>query len=175
MAKKRKADSVIADFGHKDAKGGGGGRSDRVPEGDYVLKLVKIEKRKAKETDNTVLWAFFKIAQGPKKGKKIVERFTLTPKALFRLRNWLEAMGLEVPEKKTAIKYGKYVGEEVGATIVDGEEYKNRIPSEVGEFIPVDEVEEDDEDEDDDELEEDDELDEDEDDEDLEEVDLEDL
>lgn len=188
MAKKKKkkkgsADAVVAEFGHKDAKSGGGGGA-RVPEGDYKAKIIKAKKGEAKSSGNTMITWTLKITEGKYKGKKIVDRTVLQPNSLFRLRNLLECLGVDVPDKTVKVKYAEYVGEEVGITVTDGEPYKNKIKSEVAEYIPVDQVDEDDEDdedEDDDDLDEDDEDsdedddDEDDEDEDLDEVDLDEL
>jgi hypothetical protein len=184
MAKKRKKakkdDFVVADFGHKDAKGSGG--RIRIPEGDYVAKIVKAEKTTAKESGNTMIVWTLKILEGKYKGKEIRTRTVMTPKALFFLRSLLEALGKEVPEKASKIRYQQYVGERIGITVEDNE-YNNKISSEVSDFLDPDMVgaDEDDEDEDDD-LDEDDEgSDEDDDDddededEDLDEVDLDEL
>lgn len=176
-----KGASITAEFGHKDAKGSGGG-GVRIPEGDYLAKIIKAEQKEAKTGSQMIVWTF-KILEGKYKGKKIKDNSVLVPKALFRLRNLLEALGVKVPEKTVKINFAKYVGEEIGLTIVDGEEYKNKIRSEVGDFIPADSVDADDDDEDDededdedlDEDEDDDDDDEDDEDEDLDEVDLEDL
>lgn len=172
--KKKKGASITAEFGHKDAKGGGAG-GIRIPEGDYVAKIIDATPKEASTGSQMIVWTF-KILEGKYKGKKIRDNSVLVPKALFRLRNLLEALGVTVPEKTVKVDYQKYIGQEIGLTIVDGEEYKNKIRSEVGDFIAADAVNGDDDDEDDDEdLDEDDDDDEDEDDEDLDEVDIEDL
>lgn len=164
MAKKRskkasKDDFVVADFGHKEAKGGGG--RIRVPEGDYVAKIIDAEKTEAKSSGNTMIVWTLEILEGKYKGKKIKTRTVMTPKALFFLRNLLEALGAEVPEKASKIRYKKYVGKKIGITIEDNE-YENKVSSEVSDFLDPDMVGADDEEDDD----EDDDLDDDEDDED---------
>lgn len=176
--KKKKADSVTADFGHKDAKGGGG--RPHLPEGDYIAKIIGAEKKESKDSGNTYIKWLLEI-QGPKgKGKKTHTNTMLSPpKALWNLRNLLEALGKEVPQKKVAVPYTKYIGELVGITLVD-DEYNNRKYSEVSDWIDPDLVEEDDDEDDDDEDEDlddedsDDEDDEDDDDE-MDDVDLDEL
>jgi hypothetical protein len=178
-----KDDFVVADFGHKDAKGGGG-RNPRLPEGDYLAKIVSAEKKEAKNSGNTYIRFGFKILEGKYKGKELSGNATLTPKALFWLRNMLEAMGQEVPEKASKIRYKKYIGQKVGITLED-DEYEGKIKSEVSDFLDPDMVglDEDDDEEEDDDLDEDeddedsddDDEDDDDEDEDLDEVDLDEL
>lgn len=164
MAKKTKKkaskdDFVVADFGHKEAKSSG--RSARVPEGDYVAKIVDAKKGEAKSSGNTMITWTLEIIEGKYKGKKLITRTVMTPKALFFLRNLLEALGAEVPEKASKIRYKKYVGKKIGITVED-DEYENKMKSEVSDFLDPDMVGADEEDDD----EEDDDLDDDEDDED---------
>ena len=167
MAKKRKKDNdtIRADFGHKDAKSGGGGRNPRLPEGDYKAKIISAEKKESKNSGNTYIKYGFQILEGKHKGKKLSGNATITPKALFWLRNMLEALGVEVPERAVNLKYKKYVGSKIGITLED-DEYEGKIKSEVSDFLDYDMVgaADDDEDEDDDDLDDDD-VDEDEDDE----------
>lgn len=149
--------TVVAEFGHKDAKGGGG-RNPRVPAGDYVAKILSASKKEAKESGNQMIVWKLKIAEGKYKGKEFTARTVLIPSALFMLRHLLEALGEEVPEKTVKVKYAKYIGKKVGITIEDGE-YNNKPTSEVNDFIDPDMVGEDDEDDedlDDDDIEDDD-------------------
>lgn len=186
MAKKKSKGTIVIPM---DKEESGGGRI-RVPEGDYILKCVKVENATSKKSGDPMLVWHWEFAEGKYAGREIVDRTVLTPKALWKVRQILEAMGKTVPTKAFNLNVKALVGTEVGATITDGEPYgdNNRISSEVGEYIDpdvvrgndVDDEDEEDEDEEDEEEEDEDEEDEDEeedddDDEDLEEMDLEDL
>lgn len=176
MAKRRKksssADVVTLEFGHKDAKGGGR-FNKRTPSGDYPAKIIAAKKVEAKESGNMMIVWDFEITSGKYKGRKFRDRHTLVPAALFNIRNLLEALGVNVPEKTTKLKFKKYVGSEVGISLIDGE-YNNKPLSEVDDFLPISEVGDDEDEElDDDELDED--EDDDEDDEDLSEMDRKEL
>lgn len=142
------AGAVIADFGHEEAKGGGG-KNPRIPAGDYVAKIVGAKQKEAESGNQMIVWKF-KIIEGKYKGKEMTGRTVLIPKALWVLRNLLEALGAEVPEKKTKVKYTKYIGEKIGISVEDGE-YNNKPTSEVNDFLDPEMVgAEDDEDEDED-------------------------
>jgi hypothetical protein len=157
------AGTIVADFGHEDAKGGGG-KNPRIPAGDYVAKIVSAKQKESESGNQMIVWKF-KILEGKYKGKEMTGRTVLTPKSLWVLRNLLEALGAEVPEKKTKVKYTKYIGEKIGISVEDGE-YNNKPTSEVNDFLDPEMVgaEDDDEDEDvdDDDLDDDDDDDEDE-------------
>lgn len=172
---KRKAGVVEIDFGHEDAKGGGG--RVRLPEGEYKARISGVKQEEAQSGNQMLVWTL-QITEGKHKGKKIIDRTVLVPKALFRLRMLLEACGKTVPEKAIKLKYRDYVGEDVGIVLED-DEYEGRISSTVAEYVSldvIDDEQEDDEDYDDEEEEDDEEDDdEDEEEEDLEEVDLDEL
>lgn len=164
---------IVAEFGHEDAKGGGG-RNPRIKEGDYIAKIIDAKQEESNAGNQMITWKF-KITKGKYKGKVMTGRTTLTPKALFMLRNLLEALGKEVPEKTIKVKYKQYIGETVGITVEDGE-YNNKPTSEVNDFFDPDQgpdEDEDDEDEDDEDL--DDDEDEDEDESDLDDMDRKEL
>lgn len=156
------AGTVVAEFGHEEAKGGGG-RNPRIKEGDYIAKIVDAKQEESNAGNQMITWKF-KIIKGKYKGKVMTGRTTLTPKALFMLRNLLEALGKEVPEKTVKVKYKEYIGETVGITVEDGE-YNNKPVSEVNDFFDPDQGPEEDEDDDEDDEDLDDDDDEDEDDE----------
>jgi hypothetical protein len=171
MAKKSKGFTVKADFTKADE---GGGRV-RVPEGDYKVKVVSV-KRAESQAGNTMLVWTLKFLDGKAKGKEIIERTVITPEAMWKVRQLLQAMGVNVPKKVVTLNPTKYIGREFGVTVAD-DEYKNRISSKVQDYIDLetyesleDEDVEDEEDEDDEDTDDDDETEED--DEDLEEVDL---
>lgn len=146
---------------------GGGGRI-RLKEGDYPVKVVKSElgESQAGNTMITLTYEFTKEAGSKAQGKTIKDRFALTENALWRLRNFLEAIGKEPPKKVFKLNIDGLVGEELAVTLED-EEYENKMYSKVSDYISMDDFNSDEEDEDEDEDEDDeDESDEDDDDED---------
>jgi hypothetical protein len=113
----------------------------RVPEGDYVLKIVDVKRGESSNKKTPGLWVTFEIVSGPDaslNGKKIKDTHYLTKNALWTLRNMMEAMGYNVPAKEMKLDVDKMLMKrKVGAKVVDGEEYNNRIRSEIGDYIPV--------------------------------------
>lgn len=142
------------------------GGSVRVPEGDYRAKIKKIQQTETKQGDESMLVLTYTIVDGKYKGKSIVDRIVLRESVFWKLRQVLEALGKKVPNKAFKVDIDKLVGGEVAITVVDGEPYKNRIQSEIGDVQSVDILDADDEDEE--------EESDDDDDEELEDVDLDD-
>lgn len=109
----------------------------RVPEGDYIVKVKKVTKTKAKSSGNPMLVMDFQFLTGGDgvEGKTIQDNHTLTKNALWTLRNMLEAMGYNVPTGKMKFDDKMVVGKRVGITVIDGEEYKGRTSSEIADYI----------------------------------------
>lgn len=165
MAKSKKTKSTSSGRKIKlpggDKMGGGGGL--RVPEGDYRMTISKIEQTETKDDQRSMLVLHYKFMEGKFKGKTIPDRIVLVGNdekkdTLWKMRQLLEALGKDVPGKAFSLDLDKLIGGEVAVTIIDGNEYKGRIKSEVGDVNDLsilDEEDEDEDDEDDDDEEED--------------------
>lgn len=118
--------------------------SVRVPEGDYVVKVKNTKKQPAKSSGNPMLVVGLEFAAGTKDihgkdvgGKSITDRHILVKDSLWTLRNMLEAMGFKVPTGTMKLDTDQIMGKPVGITVIDGEEYKGRIKSEVADYLPA--------------------------------------
>ncbi len=136
MAKKGKSNEVVLDF--TEVKEGGGKRP-RLPEGDYPVKVTKVEKKQA-QSGNTMLVFDLTISEGPGKGKMIRDRCTLVESAMWRLYNLMTAAGLKVSKKKMNVPMGKFEGLEFAVTLED-EEYEGKMYSSVAEFLSLEDYE----------------------------------
>lgn len=145
---------------------GGGGRF-RVPDGDYPVKILGAKYVTSSNKGTPGLEVHYVISDGKRKGKKFNDTCWLSPKALWRVRALLEAVGMDVPKKAFKLDVKKLKGKELGVTFTEEEdEYekdgktKKVIRSNVSEFLDsdtlasggVDDDEEEDEDVDDEEL-----------------------
>lgn len=147
----------------------------RYPEGEYKVKILKAE-RKTAQSSNTQIVLTCEILEPEKyKGKPLIDRLTLTEKAMFRVGWLLDAVGIKWSQKVMTLPLQKLKSKIVGVQLYD-DEFNNRVSSKVAEYYSEEEIddllsdkgddeEEDDEnyDEDDDTEEEDDDDDEDED------------
>lgn len=153
------------------SKAGEGG-SKRFKEGDYPFKFVGHEFGRSKDKDTPYVQVALEFTDGKYKGQVwdgMRTRMYLTDSSLWKIRSFLEAMGVSVPKKKANVNFSKYYGKELAVSVVDGEPYNGRISSEMGDFLDMDTyrgADEDDEDLDDEDFDDEEEEDEDEDDED---------
>jgi hypothetical protein len=130
-----------------------GGRI-RVPEDDYVLKIIDSKLKDSQAGNSMIVWTF-EFTEGKYEGRTINSNSVLTPKSLWNLKKLLEAAGGNVPRKLVKLDTSKYHGKLVGATIGDNEyerDGKTRISSEIRDFIDPDAVRKSDNDFDDDTL-----------------------
>lgn len=174
MAKRRKKSSggggddvVVIDFSQMEESEGGG---KRYKEGDYVGKILSAKRDVSSEKGSPCIKIVLQFTEGRYKGKKITERLWLSNKALPRIADLMEILGVKVPKREVEIPLKKLVGKEIGFSLED-EEYDDKMRSRVSwDFLDPDDVrdsdDEDDDDDDDLDLDDEDEDDEDEDDED---------
>jgi hypothetical protein len=125
-----------------------GGRV-RVPEGDYRVQVKSVKHDTSKDGNPMLVWEF-EIVDGKHKGKVLKDYTSLSPKALWKLKQVLEAMGVTVPNKRVALRLERYAGVQLGVTTVD-DEYEGKISSKVGDYINEDVLDDEDEDEEEDE------------------------
>lgn len=170
----------------KEIRRGQGAR--RLPEGDYLLKIIEGEKRMNRdETSSYINWRFA-VAKGPQKGAPLFDNTSLKQNALFNLRNLIHAaVGKNVAGSVVNFRPETLYGKIVAATVVDDE-----VPASEGrsakmrsrpvDYRPKDKLtdtgtDEEEEDEEEEELdeEEEEETEEEDEDEDLEDVDIEEL
>lgn len=110
----------------------------RVPEGDYALEIVKVTGKKGEESGKPYLSIHFKLSRGDKRGegKTVPHTASLQKKALWNLRNILEACGKPVPSKAVKIDLDKMPGWKCAGTVVD-DEYEGRKKSVISAFFPL--------------------------------------
>jgi hypothetical protein len=170
------------DFGGVDPevrRGGGGGK--RIPEGDYVVKILEGEYFKPEGSGKSPGYKWVvQVVKGEHKGTKLRGYTSLKPEALWSLRNLIfAATGKNVAGKSVNFDPDSLVGKVVGAEVQDNEYKKGdqtKITSQVNTFFPKDEVSAPEaEADDDEEVEEEEDDDETEEEEDLEDVEVEDI
>ena len=159
-------------------------RGVRVPEGDYLVKIVQVERKKGERSGAAYYnWKFQIVedAQGKTKhaGVPLYYVTSLKPEALFNLRNLIHAA--TEGKRNTAGKVANFdreslIGKQIGVTVED-DEYEGKIRSRAVDVMPKSQLvaeEEDEEEDEEDEEEYDEDEDEDEEDEDEEDEDEED-
>lgn len=136
-------DAVVVDFSDTESRGGKkGGRSAHLPEGDYTAKVKAAEFGHSSEKETPGIMMTWVIT-GPNssKGKTIRDSLWLSDKALWRVRQTLEALGLQVPSKKVKVNPKSMIGKEAAITLED-EEWEGKVRSRVVDCFALSEYEE---------------------------------
>lgn len=158
--------SMMVDF--DDIEEGGGARV-RVPAGDYRAKIKAVSFATSQGGNPMFIWIIVGT-DGKFKGKELKEYTALTKKALWKLRDLMEAAGVPTPKKQASVKalldYCKkhVVGKELGVTLGDDEftndKGKTFVSSKIQDYINAEDLDSgDDAEEDDDDVEDEDDAD----------------
>ena len=119
-----------------------GGGKPRIPEGDYGLKITKVDLKKGKESGEPYLAIGLQPIKGNPKGVKkvsIPHTCSLQKTSLWNLRNLMEACGKTVPSKAVKIDIDKMIGWQCAGTVID-DEYDDRKYSIISAFFPMDDL-----------------------------------
>jgi hypothetical protein len=111
--------------------------SARVPEGRYRVVVDDVEKDTAAKTGNTVIKVWLRILGGAQDGEVIIDRLTITPKAMFRVVGFMQGIGIPTPKKKLAIDLRSFLHRQVDVDVEDDEPYNGRIKSKITRYIRI--------------------------------------
>lgn len=128
----------------------------RCPEGEWLARLKKAEMGEVQGSGDDCIKAQFEVIKGSAKGNTVFETFSLTEKALWKLKSFLDAVGMKSNGKLT-LDLDKMEGKVCIIDVIH-DEYNGQKRAKISSYIKPGE-DEDDEDEDDDD--EDDDIDED--------------
>lgn len=67
----------------------------RCPEGEWLARLKKVDMGEVQGSGDDCLKAQFEVIQGSAKGSIVFETFSLTEKALWKLKSFLDAVGMK--------------------------------------------------------------------------------
>lgn len=106
----------------------------RIPEGRYraVVDDVDLDKSRA---GNTMIKVWMRVLGGEHDGAIILDRLTLTDKAMFRVVGFMQGIGIKTPKKKLQINLKTFLKRQADIEVVDGEPYNGRIRSEIAQYI----------------------------------------
>lgn len=110
--------------------------SARVPEGRYRVVVDDVETDTAK-TGNTVIKVWLRILGGVQDGEVIIDRLTLTDKAMFRVVGFMQGIGIPTPKKRLALDLRSFLHRQVDVDVEDDEPYNGRIKSKITRYIRV--------------------------------------
>lgn len=119
-----KASARAIDF--TNVKEGSGFNKKRMPAGDYVAKITRVEDSPSKK-DNEPQW-LFSITLEDHKSVTYPYYCKLVENQLWKLRNLIQACGIAVPRKKIKLDPERLVGKLIGVTLED-DEYDGKAQS----------------------------------------------
>ncbi len=121
MATRRKGKRMISvDFTGVEA---GGGRL--LPEDTYQFEVEEVEEKEGEDSGQPYLAFTLKVTEGDYEGTKAWDNFSLQPQALWKLRGFMEAAGLETTDGPMEIDPEEFVGLIVTGAVIH-EDYKGR-------------------------------------------------
>lgn len=121
----------------------------RCPEGEWLARLKKIEEVEIQGSGDDGLKAQFEVIKGDAKGCSVFETFSLTEKALWKLKSFLDAAGLK-SSGRLSLDLDKLEGKTCIIDVIH-DEYNGQKRAKISAYIkPGSEPDEDDEEEDED-------------------------
>ena len=127
----------------------------RCPEGEWLAKLTKIEMGEVQGSGDDCLKARFEVIKGSAKGNTVFETFALSEKALWKLKSFLEAIGVKATGK-ISLDLDKLEGKMCIIDVIH-DEYNGTKRAKISAYVkPGDDSDEDDEEDEVDDEEEDD-------------------
>lgn len=124
----------------------------RCSEGEHLAKVKKVEMGTVQGSGDDCIKAVFEVLKGADKGCQVFETFSLSEKALWKLKSFLQAIGIKADGKLT-LDLDKLEGKVCVIDVVH-EEYNGQKRAKISSYLK-DSAEEEDEDEDDEEEEDD--------------------
>lgn len=119
----------------------------RCPEGEHLAKLKKIEEGTVQGSGDDCLKAQFEVIKGDGKGCLVFETFSLTEKALWKLKSFLEAAGTKA-DGKMVLDLDKLEGKTCIIDVIH-DEYNGVKRAKIASYMKPSEVDDDDEDDED--------------------------
>lgn len=102
----------------------------KVTPGNYTVVVDDVESTKS-NAGNPMVNIWLRIVGTEFDGQTIVDRLTITEKALFRVVSFMNAIGIPTPKKKFQIDVKRFLGKTLEVSVDDGEPYNNVVRSEV--------------------------------------------
>lgn len=119
----------------------------RCPEGRWVAKLTKAEMGEVQGSGDDAIKARFEVIKGEAKGCTVFETFSLTEKALWKLKMFLDAIGMK-SSGRISLDLDKIEGK-VCTIEVNHDEYNGQKRARISSYMMLGDSNEDDDDDED--------------------------
>lgn len=134
-----KAAAAVLDFSDVKDRNESGVNKKRVPAGDYIATVVRVEDRPTKESKEAQ-WMYV-ISLDSIRGTGYPYYCKLQANQLWKVRNLFLAGGLAIPKKKVRLDPNRVVGKKIAVTMED-DEYDGKLQSVIAEIFPPSELQE---------------------------------
>lgn len=131
------AAAAVLDFSNV-SEGGQTFNKKRVPAGDYLAKITKVESKPTKETKEPQ-WLWTIELQSAYTDRKFPYYCKLVENQLWKVRNLFLAAGKAVPKKKMKVDPNVIVGKLIAITL-DDDEYDGKAQSNIVAIFPANEL-----------------------------------
>jgi hypothetical protein len=109
-------------------------KGEILPEGKYAARIDKVEEKVSKPPKNNPYWQVtFTLTEEPHTGRKAWDKFMLSTDALWKLKNLLDAIGLEV-KGEADLDSNDLLQQEVGI-VIKHETYEGQLRHRVQGFF----------------------------------------
>ena len=112
------------------------GGNFHISTGEYLMKCTSITEEISKQNNEMLVFKFDGLEKEAR-GRSFRLHCTLGANALWKLKQTLRALGVEVPDDPSELDPDDVVGTEVLGTVVDNE-YEGKISSRLGEIRSAD-------------------------------------
>lgn len=103
----------------------------KCAEGEHVAALKEAEL-KTSEAGNDMIACVFEVTAGSSSGARVYDNFVLTEKALWRLKTYLECIGIKA-DGKLKLDLDKLIGKKCIIEVAH-EEYKGQTRARISDF-----------------------------------------
>jgi hypothetical protein len=117
-------ENVVVDLtGFKDRVG------QYVPPGRYRVLVEEAESDTSKQ-GNPMVVLYLRVQGGEHDGSNLVDRLTLTDKAMFRVVNFMQAIGMPTPRKRLQINLRQFTNRVLDVDVQD-EPYLGKVTAKI--------------------------------------------
>lgn len=127
------ADTFEVDLTNVDTSGG-----MHIPEGNYRAKLVEVEQSVSKGGNPMFVWTF-EISAGDHKGFQMKSFTAITPAAMWKVAETVEALGIGQTGTTVKFKRSDVINRECGL-VVEDQDYNGNTRSSIVRVISVKEL-----------------------------------
>lgn len=110
--------------------------SARIEEGTYLATVSDVEMDTSKAGNQMIVLFLKIIEEGAAQGADLVDRLTLTPNALFKVVDFMRAVGLNTDLKRHKLNTKVFRNRRVLVTVED-QTYQGKISSTVAAYAPA--------------------------------------